>query len=686
MGRKTWKEEQEEQGTVAQITPITLDDGSLEAERMNECLTKSIDWLCKSPYCNRERIMESQYMIIRTILESYLSGKKAFILEAPTGVGKSIIGIIVAESIRRYMEYPKGSPCTYVLTSSKMLQDQMDRDKDNFNLHWTVLKGQANYICNQNQKSFLERECKDYSVSKADKEMQCAHACGYIIARKKAMVYDAAILSYAYWLTSMNFVYEMLGEYAPFQKRHVTIFDECHMLSDIVVNMFQTVINDSITKRLGIMHDLLLQQNVTAEQVNYSLEAKADIQVVINSMMDTKISVDDMFTQLITFYEKLHMYNKFYQAICNRYLPEDPKLWEGFQRKMDNMCESLHKYTMQINYFINENKDYIGFIVKTYTTDQLGNTTMTLRSLREQAIIKEHVHKYTDFALFMSATIGDADVFASNNGIENYDTLYIESMFDYSNSPIYRVSPPISLALKQKAQNMQELLYRMLYVCEELHPSERGLIHTGNFEISKNFREFIWDHSNNPHRFIFYTDAHSKQKAIEKLAKSKNGVIIGPSLTEGLDLKDDLCRFCILAKVPYPMLDEYNSKKMKMMPEWYSWKTMTNVMQALGRGIRHKKDWCVTYFMDSCFEFLFSKTRVPKYIKSRMQEKVIGNLQQKALNMMDQASGLFAYSGEGGVVAAPKPKETLDTIDVDAMLKETTSPKKEEEYEDDLPF
>ena len=197
-----------------------------------------------------------------------------------------------------------------------------------------------------------------------------------------------------------------------------------------------------------------------------------------------------------------------------------------------------------------------------------------------------------------------------------------------------------------------------------------------------------------PRRFLFYNDAFQKAEAIKKLQRLKDGILVGPSLTEGLDLKDDYCRFMILAKVPYPTLDEFNSKKMKLMPDWYGWKTTTSIIQALGRGIRHKTDWCVTYLMDSCFSLILQKQRIPRYVTSRITTYNIGNIQQKVLAMEDEMSGLFNYS-ESGTMNAPKPKETVDTIDVDAMLKTENmksqpgtyaAPDEDKEEWDDLPF
>lgn len=683
-------------GEITEFGDIEIDhsrlpDRSISQEHaralMYFYLHETIDYLCQSPYCSRERIFQSQYNIVIAILSAYLRGMNAFILEAPTGVGKSIIGVIVSETLRKYVGSKQFS---YFLTSSKMLQDQMERDASHFHLKFAVLKGQGNYPCLQNGKTFFERECSDYSIPKATELMQCASNCGYIQARIRAMTWHSAIMSYAYWLSSMNFVYEKAGDYAPFGIRPLTIFDECHMLSEIVQGMFQQEINSGLIKRFTLLHDLLLQCNVDEKPILWSLAEIERIKEKITQLLDERISVNDMFIHLSELCNMVGSYTKVINGVCNKYLPKDTSLWIAPQKRLDNLAESLHKWWLSMRYFVQENEDNLGYIVKTYSRNKIGEVTMTLRTLKEQDLIRQHVHKYCQFSIFMSATIGDADVFAENIGLDNYETMYIESQFDYSKSPIYIVNPPISMAMKQKAQNMNELMYRIVHLTEN-HIQERGIIHTGNFEIARTLKEFIWEHSNCPRRFLFYNDAFQKAEAIKKLQKNHNGIIVGPSLTEGLDLKDDLCRFMILAKVPYPTLDEFNSKKMKLMPDWYGWKTVTTIVQALGRGIRHKTDYCTTYLLDSCFSLIFQKQRVPRYITSRITSINVGRIEQQMLEMMDEADGLFNYRNEGVAAVVPKEKETVDSIDVDAMFddKPKDEPKKvddEKEEWDDLPF
>ena len=43
---------------------------------------------------------------------------------------------------------------------------------------------------------------------------------------------------------------------------------------------------------------------------------------------------------------------------------------------------------------------------------------------------------------------------------------------------------------------------------------------------------------------------------------------------------------------------EFIRKKMKKDYKWYVWKTTINILQGVGRSIRNKDDYAVTYLVD----------------------------------------------------------------------------------------
>ena len=98
----------------------------------------------------------------------------------------------------------------------------------------------------------------------------------------------------------------------------------------------------------------------------------------------------------------------------------------------------------------------------------------------------------------------------------------------------------------------------------------------------------------------------------EHIKSTEPTVLISPSLYTGLDLKDDLSRFQIIVKVPYPDLgDRWINEKRKKNGQWYIWQTALTLVQAVAssRSVRSKEDHAVTYALDSGFENFVKKNK-----------------------------------------------------------------------------
>jgi ATP-dependent DNA helicase DinG len=88
----------------------------------------------------------------------------------------------------------------------------------------------------------------------------------------------------------------------------------------------------------------------------------------------------------------------------------------------------------------------------------------------------------------------------------------------------------------------------------------------------------------------------------EHVNSTRPTVLISPSLYTGLDLKDDLSRFQIITKIPYPDLgDRWIDEKRKINGQWYIWQTALRLVQGYGRSVRSIEDWAKTYVLDSTF-------------------------------------------------------------------------------------
>jgi Rad3-related DNA helicase len=90
-----------------------------------------------------------------------------------------------------------------------------------------------------------------------------------------------------------------------------------------------------------------------------------------------------------------------------------------------------------------------------------------------------------------------------------------------------------------------------------------------------------------------------------------DSVLLSVAMCEGIDLKDDLARFQILFKCPYPAQDEFIRRRMELDDgqQWYTYQAQTATIQAYGRAVRSPDDWAEFWVLDATAEYLFRDIR-----------------------------------------------------------------------------
>jgi Rad3-related DNA helicase len=142
-----------------------------------------------------------------------------------------------------------------------------------------------------------------------------------------------------------------------------------------------------------------------------------------------------------------------------------------------------------------------------------------------------------------------------------------------------------------------------------LHRNHKGIIHTTSYEQLNFIKENISEINK---RRVLVTDPEIQREEVveEHVNSTKPTVLMSPSLHMGLDLKDNLSRFQIITKVPYPnKSDRWIDAKRKANEQWYNWQTALRLVQGYGRSVRSKEDWAKTYVLDTAFGYFVRKNR-----------------------------------------------------------------------------
>jgi Rad3-related DNA helicase len=233
-------------------------------------------------------------------------------------------------------------------------------------------------------------------------------------------------------------------------------------------------------------------------------------------------------------------------------------------------------------------------------------------------IFKKYFDGLADKIIFMSATILNLSNFASTLGIRPDQCCFVdvESTFDPKNAPIVVLGNcKTNYKDLQDEANMKNIVKSVKYILDQ-HKGQRGIIHTGNMKISKYIKENLRDP-----RLLVRLDEVRNEDILEEHYVSKDSVLVSSSMTEGIDLHDDLSTFQIIVKLPWESLGNLRTKTLsEEVPLWYSNKMWQKLLQASGRSVRSHTDYAETFVLDASFSFQHKKFSkfLPEYFENRL--------------------------------------------------------------------
>jgi ATP-dependent DNA helicase DinG len=229
--------------------------------------------------------------------------------------------------------------------------------------------------------------------------------------------------------------------------------------------------------------------------------------------------------------------------------------------------------------------------------------------------------------LIMSATILDHKVFCRNIGLDPDKVKFIRipSDFPLEHRPIIPLNVVYLNYTNLQSNEVKLTIAKAVDNLMTLHNNHKGIIHTTSYEQLHFIKENI---SQTNARRLIVTDPEIQRDEVifQHTETMKPTVLISPSLHTGLDLKDELSRFQIITKIPYPnKSDRWTNAKRNMDTEWYYWQTALKLVQAYGRSVRSKDDWAKTYILDSAFGYFVKRNK--GILPSWFIQAIIGRLQ-----------------------------------------------------------
>ena len=514
-----------------------------------------------------------QIETILSICEAILNNThNDIVLDAPTGTGKSIIAMACAWVIEKF------NKDSYICVSDLLLQKQYEDDILNLKLDWSSIKGIDNYTCNENGLKLSLGNCKVNRIK--PKTLACYANCTYFSARNRALDSSTCVLNYSYYLLQTNYT-------GLFKSRSVVFLDEAHNLDSIIHRHYAPRLNRPLENTLQELENMI--DLPKSYRSNYSR-----IWLSFYTINDHTIWLECL-KQVELILTNVNIYGRHWIS-SNSTVDENSKL-STFQINVLNKLDFVKDVHCKVEDFVDLIAIDSSLITRSLSSDEVAFNYLDTRQMM-YVFFKKHTYK----RVYMSATWGNLDKSLSYLNIKDPLHIKIPNEFDYSKSK-YKVLGNHGLNFYLKKQNMNLAVNDVDY-CLDIESEVNGIIHTNSYE----FTSAVLNYSRHKDRMISYTDSATKKLAIEKLKTTTNSILVGPSIMEGVNLPDDMCRFIICFKTPYMSLsDNFIKRKAQKNQSWYYYKTALLVEQSVGRGMRHKDDWCNVYFIDKSFKSLFKK-------------------------------------------------------------------------------
>jgi ATP-dependent DNA helicase DinG len=525
-------------------------------------------------------IRDAQRKAMAAIVKAQAEGKKFVIIEAPTGIGKSGIAIAAASWAKTWSApgYERGA---HILTPQKILAQQYMNDFANFGL--LELRGKANYHCDT-----FDTDCDSGALlndcSEGGDNRQTCQGCPYKTAKKAYIANPIGAINNAYFLNETQYAGQL-------PKRNLLILDEGHNTESALLGFADTTITKNRMKEVGLGALPTFKPGEAGNNVKC-----------------------------------LDWLNQVFLPACSTYMSqlendiEDLKYQQKKEEalKVIKKLDNYDKYVCRINRFVNTN-DLGNWLVYTseptdYEKRQGQEPELLIKPLTATLVADEILFRKAKMIVIMSATILDTVTVMRNLGIKNEDAivLQLDSEFPIENRPIF-YKPQGKMNYNDRKETMPKML-KMIEKIMDKYEGKKGIIHTHSYAFTKEIIDYL---RNTKHagRIINHTSVPGSRDAAvaEHISRPDDTVLISPSMTEGLDLKEDLARFCVIIKVPFAFLDIYTTTRMRRDNAWYNWLTSMTLVQATGRIIRSKTDKGHCFILDADFAGFLNRAKLPKW-------------------------------------------------------------------------
>lgn len=500
------------------------------------------------------------------ILAIASSPKRFSLVSAPTGSGKSII----YTSVSRILESR-----TLILTSSRGLQQQLSRDFAPIGL--ADIRGQNNYICVAMERggelADLATQRRHYTCDEGPCHfgIHCSMkreeaGCAYYDAVRRAAESNLVVTNYSYWMTANRYSDpDALGKF------DLLVLDEAHSVPDILAD-FCSVRVSRDDARFYLDSDL--------PSVEDGMEAWSDWAAA--ALPTARKRLEDAIKVAKTSYSR----------------------GSALIRKLTSLHDGVSQLA-QACMWRRTNAPRVNVAIPGSHTDWVAERTsegLLFSPVWAHAYAEEYLFRGIPRVILTSAVLQRATgKYLGIGGVSTADWFEYTSAFDPSRRTLTYI--PTTTVDRHMTDGQVRIWLNRIDSIVDGRLDRKGIIHTRSYDRAR----VIMERSRHRGVMISHT-TRTTRDAVEKFKSAPApAVLVSPSVEEGFDFPGDLCRYQILAKVPF--VDARGAviqARAKTDKTYLNYLTAMSIIQQVGRGTRAADDFCESYIIDDHMDWFWS--------------------------------------------------------------------------------
>jgi len=501
-----------------------------------------------------------QKQAVTLINNHFNSGGKVVILEAPTGLGKSLINATFTRTFKSFYVTPQLTLIDQILNDRFLAQ------------YFVEIKGRQNYWCTLDPNATC-----DVGLCQRLKEVRCdkLQQCPYYMQKAEALVSFTALMSFAYFILEGRVQTDF-----SFGRRDLSVIDECHNLEGHVVNSVNLIISP-----YAMPYDLYMNIRTLLDK---ELRTQDEVKALVNTVMSQVEDEHENMIQLTMLGEELSIDQAKSSIKLNN--------WKSnATRFLETVDET--EWVWQHGWVTFKGRSY-----KTYL----------IQPLYARPFTKEFIWNRSNKFILSSATILDPQNYVKQVGLDlsfrasEIKHIKLPSIFPVENRPI--LDKVIGkLTYKYRDENMG-IAVRTLEMIMDIEEGVNVAVHCVSYQNAQEISDLL-DYKYNS-RIITQVPG-TRKEALEDFLSGGGKVFLSVAYTEGQDWAGELCEAQVLFKVPYMYVgDKRVARRLEKKEwKWYRLEALKQVIQSYGRAVRSKTDVARYYVIDESFIDLLKRTR-----------------------------------------------------------------------------